>query len=101
MHPPLAKLIFALVGWLFDYDGNFFFDEIGHSFEGQNVPYAEMRAVSAICGSLIVILFYLILIELDFSLNVALIATSLVLLGKNDKIFKIQQYFFFFMFNSK
>lgn len=81
-------MIFALVGWLFDYDGRFVFDEVGHSFEGENVPYLEMRAVSAFSGSLIVIVFYLILIELDFSLNVALLATSLVLLGINNKILR-------------
>jgi dolichyl-phosphate-mannose--protein O-mannosyl transferase len=29
VHPPLVKLLFALVGWLTGYDGTFEFKEIG------------------------------------------------------------------------
>ena len=80
MHPPLAKLIFAFVGWIFNYEGNFIFEAIGKQYD-EKIPFVAMRSVSALCGSLTIVISYSILIELDFSLIVALLATSMLLFG--------------------
>lgn len=57
VHPPLGKLLFYLVAYLLNWDGDFEFDKIGDTFD-DNVPYLAMRAVSAFCGMLTVLLAY-------------------------------------------
>jgi len=42
VHPPLGKLLFAMVLSWSGYDGNFSFEKIGLYFE-QDVPYTAMR----------------------------------------------------------
>ena len=50
VHPPLAKLLITLFGWLAGYDGKFDFKEIGKDYLEPNVPYVAMRMLPAILG---------------------------------------------------
>ncbi|KAG5993392.1 hypothetical protein E4U43_003514, partial [Claviceps pusilla] len=54
VHPPLAKMLIALFGWLAGFDGNFDFKEIGKDYIEPGVPYVSMRLFPAICGVLLV-----------------------------------------------
>ena len=49
VHPPLAKLLFAAVGALGGFKGDFLFTNIGDVFP-PNVPYVLMRQLSAFMG---------------------------------------------------
>ena len=55
VHPPLAKLMITLFGWLAGFDGGFDFKEIGKDYLEPGVPYVAMRAFPAICGILLVL----------------------------------------------
>jgi dolichyl-phosphate-mannose-protein mannosyltransferase len=50
VHPPLAKMLIALTGWLAGFDGKFDFKEIGKDYLEPNVPYVAMRMFPAVCG---------------------------------------------------
>ncbi|PHH75845.1 hypothetical protein CDD82_4244 [Ophiocordyceps australis] len=50
VHPPLAKMLIALTGWLAGFDGNFDFKDIGKDYLEPGVPYVAMRLFPAICG---------------------------------------------------
>ncbi|PHH84662.1 hypothetical protein CDD83_1587 [Cordyceps sp. RAO-2017] len=50
VHPPLAKMLIALTGWLAGFDGNFDFKDIGKDYVEPGVPYVAMRLFPAVCG---------------------------------------------------
>ena len=79
VHPPFAKLLFALVGWLVGYNGEFFFDNIGDSYIEHNVPYVAYRALPALLGSLTIPIVFLIMWESGYSLPACVLASCLVL----------------------
>ncbi|KAJ4259590.1 Dolichyl-phosphate-mannose--protein mannosyltransferase 1 [Fusarium torreyae] len=54
VHPPLAKMLIALTGWLAGFDGSFDFKEIGKDYLEPGVPYVAMRMFPAICGILLI-----------------------------------------------
>ncbi len=54
VHPPLAKLLITLAGWLAGFDGEFDFKDIGKDYLEPGVPYVAMRLLPAICGVLAV-----------------------------------------------
>ncbi|KAI0688800.1 glycosyltransferase family 39 protein [Cerioporus squamosus] len=76
VHPPLAKLLITLAGWVFGYDGNFDFKDIAKVYE--NVPYVAMRMVPALMGVATVPLAYLTLRALDCRVTTALLASLLI-----------------------
>ncbi|KAF8632407.1 hypothetical protein AX17_004848 [Amanita inopinata Kibby_2008] len=76
VHPPLAKLLITLAGFLFGYDGRFEFSEIGKVYE--NVPYIAMRLLPATLGVATVPLAYLTLRGLDCRATTALLASLLI-----------------------
>jgi dolichyl-phosphate-mannose-protein mannosyltransferase len=53
VHPPLAKMLIALTGWLAGFDGSFDFKEIGKDYIEPGVPYVAMRMFPALCGLLL------------------------------------------------
>ncbi|KAK4200150.1 Dolichyl-phosphate-mannose-protein mannosyltransferase-domain-containing protein [Triangularia verruculosa] len=53
VHPPLAKLMITLFGYLAGFDGSFDFKEIGKDYIEPGVPYVAMRLFPAICGILL------------------------------------------------
>lgn len=57
VHPPLAKMLYALVASLAGFDGDFDFETIGKLYPS-STPYILMRSLSATCGALTVILLY-------------------------------------------
>ncbi|CCE64031.1 hypothetical protein TPHA_0G01950 [Tetrapisispora phaffii CBS 4417] len=57
VHPPLAKMSFALVGYLAGFNGIFEFNEIGDEYPF-DVPYYTMRLYSALTGVATVMLAY-------------------------------------------
>jgi len=79
VHPPFAKLLFAAVGYLVGYDGNFLFDNIGDDYITNQVPYVAYRALPAILGALTVSTVYLIMWESDYTVPACIIATAFVL----------------------
>ncbi|KMW66823.1 dolichyl-phosphate-mannose-protein mannosyltransferase, variant [Blastomyces gilchristii SLH14081] len=50
VHPPLAKMLIALVGYLAGFRGDFDFKEIGKDYLEPRVPYVAMRMLPAILG---------------------------------------------------
>ncbi|KAI9767736.1 MAG: hypothetical protein M1835_006993, partial [Candelina submexicana] len=61
VHPPLAKLLLTLAGWLAGFDGEFDFKDIGKDYLEPGVPYVAMRLLPAICGILTVPTIFLTL----------------------------------------
>ncbi|KAK4161459.1 glycosyltransferase [Cladorrhinum sp. PSN259] len=53
VHPPLAKLMITLFGYLAGFDGDFDFKDIGKDYLEPGVPYVAMRLFPAICGILL------------------------------------------------
>ncbi|KAL2009160.1 hypothetical protein VTN00DRAFT_7354 [Thermoascus crustaceus] len=61
VHPPLAKLLITLAGWLAGFDGDFDFKDIGKDYLEPGVPYVAMRMLPAIMGVLTVPIMFLTL----------------------------------------
>ena len=83
VHPPFGKLLFAFVGWLVGYDGDFKFENIGESYLKHNVPYLAYRSLPALLGSLTVPTVFLIMWESGYSLPGCVLAAGLVLLDNS------------------
>ncbi|PWN50026.1 putative PMT4-dolichyl-phosphate-mannose--protein O-mannosyltransferase [Violaceomyces palustris] len=79
VHPPLAKLLNALAGYLAGFDGKFEFDNIGDSYITNKVPYIKMRALPAIIGSLQVPLLYAIMRESGYPTTIGAFSACLLL----------------------
>lgn len=77
VHPPLAKLLITLAAFVFGYDGNFDFKDIGKPFEA-NVPYIAMRMVPALLGLFLIPITYLTLRALDCRATTALLGALFV-----------------------
>ncbi|KAL5488421.1 PMT1 [Sanghuangporus weigelae] len=77
VHPPLAKLLITLAAFIFGYDGNFDFKDIGKPYEA-NVPYVAMRMLPATLGLFLVPLTYLSLRALDCRATTALLGALFV-----------------------
>ncbi|THG94769.1 hypothetical protein EW026_g6769 [Hermanssonia centrifuga] len=76
VHPPLAKLLITLAGFIFGYDGNFDFKDIAKVYD--KVPYVAMRLVPAMLGVFTVPLAYLTLRALDCRATTALLASLFI-----------------------
>lgn len=61
VHPPLAKLLLTLAGWLAGFDGEFDFKDIGKDYLEPGVPYVAMRMLPAIFGVMTVSAMFLAL----------------------------------------
>jgi dolichyl-phosphate-mannose-protein mannosyltransferase len=61
VHPPLAKLLITLAGWLAGFDGEFDFKEIGKDYIEPGVPYVAMRLLPALMGVLTIPTIFLTL----------------------------------------
>lgn len=79
LHPPFAKLLIALVGYLVGYNGAFKFDNIGESYITNRVPYVAYRSLSATLGALTIPTVYLTMQESGYSLPACVLASALVL----------------------
>lgn len=78
VHPPLAKMLFAAVGLLGGFTGDFDFANIGDAFP-KTVPYVLMRAFPAVLGVATVFLCYLTLRSSGVRPAVAFLTASCLL----------------------
>ncbi|KAF2022211.1 glycosyltransferase family 39 protein [Aaosphaeria arxii CBS 175.79] len=79
VHPPLAKMLIALTGWLAGFDGSFDFKDIGKDYLEPGVPYVAMRLFPAICGVLTIPTMFLTLKASGCRTTTAALGASLVL----------------------
>lgn len=79
VHPPLAKLLFAAVGALGGFKGDFSFENIGDVFP-PNVPYILMRQLSAFMGVGTVLFLYFTLRATGCKQSVALFTSALLII---------------------
>lgn len=66
LHPPLAKMLIAFIGYLSGYDGSFKFDEIGNSYVQNPAPYLQYRCFNALLGTMTVPIMFNTLKEFNF-----------------------------------
>lgn len=81
VHPPLAKMLIALTGWLAGFDGNFDFKDIGKDYLEPAVPYVSMRLFPAICGILLVPCMFFTLKTVGCRTMTAAMGASLIIFG--------------------
>ena len=81
VHPPLAKLLLTLAGWLAGFDGEFDFKDIGKDYLEPGVPYVAMRLLPAIMGVLTVPTIFLTLKASGCRTTTAAMGAGLVIFG--------------------
>ncbi len=86
VHPPLAKMLIALAGWLAGFNGDFDFKEIGKDYLEPGVPYVAMRLFPAICGILLVPITFLTLKAVGCRTATAALGASLIVFGKSTSL---------------
>ncbi|KAJ6115030.1 Dolichyl-phosphate-mannose--protein mannosyltransferase 1 [Penicillium sp. IBT 16267x] len=79
VHPPLAKMLLTLAGWLAGFDGEFDFKDIGKDYLEPGVPYVAMRMLPAIMGVLTVSLMFLTLKASGCRSSTAVMGASVVI----------------------
>lgn len=78
VHPPLAKMLFAVVSWLAGFDGDFDFKDIGKDYLAPGVPYVAMRLMPALLGVALVPTAFLTLRASGCSQIIAVMASLLI-----------------------
>ena len=79
VHPPLAKLLITLAGWLAGFDGNFDFKDIGKDYLEPKVPYVWMRMLPATLGILTIPTMFLTLKALGCKTVTATLGAALLI----------------------
>ncbi|KAF8931820.1 hypothetical protein BGZ58_007386 [Dissophora ornata] len=79
VHPPLAKMLIALTGWLFGLNPSFDFKEIGMDYIEPNVPYVPMRVMCGLMGVAVVPMAFYTVRNSGHSLHASALAALLVL----------------------
>ena len=82
VHPPLAKMLIALFGWLAGFDGSFDFKDIGKDYLEPGVPYVAMRLFPAICGVITIPSMFLTLKAIGTRSTTAAMGAALLTFGK-------------------
>ena len=83
VHPPLAKLLLTLAGWLAGFDGEFDFKDIGKDYVEPGVPYVAMRMLPAIMGVMTVPMIFLTLKAAGCKTMIATMGAGLLIFGMN------------------
>ncbi|KAL9554762.1 hypothetical protein PS6_003220 [Mucor atramentarius] len=99
VHPPLAKMMMALVSWIAGYNGQFNFKEIGSEYPS-SMPYTAVRALGSLLGCLVVPLAYLTIRNAGHS-RIAGAITALAIcfengLITNGRLILLESYLLFF-----
>nr|WOG36210.1 uncharacterized protein [Candida metapsilosis] len=84
VHPPLAKMLFAAIGSIGGFNGDFEFKKIGDKFP-ETVPYVFMRQFPALLGVATVVLCYLTLRQSGVRPIISFV-TGLLLLIENSNV---------------
>jgi dolichyl-phosphate-mannose-protein mannosyltransferase len=79
VHPPLAKLLITLAGWLAGYDGEFDFKDIGKDYLAPGVPYVAMRLLPAILGVMTIPIMFLTLKAAGCKTRTAVLGSGLLI----------------------
>ncbi|KAL2831215.1 Dolichyl-phosphate-mannose-protein mannosyltransferase-domain-containing protein [Aspergillus cavernicola] len=79
VHPPLAKLLITLAGWLAGFKGDFDFKEIGKDYLEPGVPYVAMRMLPAIMGVFTVPIMFLTLKATSCRTSTAVLGAGAIL----------------------
>jgi dolichyl-phosphate-mannose-protein mannosyltransferase len=85
VHPPLAKMLIALTGWLAGFDGSFDFKEIGKDYVEPGVPYVAMRMFPAICGILLAPTMFLSLKAVGCRTVTAALGSLFIVFGMSSR----------------
>ncbi len=83
VHPPLAKLLLTLAGWLAGFDGEFDFKDIGKDYLEPGVPYVAMRMFPALCGVLLAPTIFLTLKAAGCRTTTAAMGACLIVFGED------------------
>lgn len=86
VHPPLAKLLITLAGWLAGFDGEFDFKDIGKDYLEPGVPYVAMRMLPAILGVLTIPLMFLTLRASGCRTITAVLGAGVVIFGMPPRL---------------
>ncbi|KAI8377587.1 glycosyltransferase family 39 protein [Radiomyces spectabilis] len=78
VHPPLAKMLIALVAKLSGFDGSFDFKDIGKDYIEPGVPYVPMRVFCGLLGVLVVPICYLTMRGAGHSVAAGIVAALMV-----------------------
>ena len=81
VHPPLAKLLLTLAGWLAGFDGEFDFKDIGKDYLEPGVPYVAMRLLPALMGVMTVPMIFLTLKAAGCRTMTAAMGAGMVIFG--------------------
>ena len=81
VHPPLAKLLITLAGWLAGFNGDFDFKDIGKDYVEPGVPYVAMRLLPAIMGILTIPTMFLTLKAAGCRSLTAAMGSALLIFG--------------------
>lgn len=81
VHPPLAKLLLTLAGYLAGFDGEFDFKDIGKDYLEPGVPYVAMRLLPAIMGVMTVPMIFLTLKATGCRTMTATLGAGMVIFG--------------------
>jgi dolichyl-phosphate-mannose-protein mannosyltransferase len=87
VHPPLAKLLLTLAGWLAGFDGEFDFKDIGKDYVEPGVPYVAMRLLPAVCGILLVPTIFLTLKAAGCRTWTAFMGALLIVFGREPHVY--------------
>ncbi|KAF9900391.1 hypothetical protein EC991_007431 [Linnemannia zychae] len=79
VHPPLAKMLIALTGWIFGLNPSFDFKEIGMDYLEPKVPYVAMRMMCGLMGVAVVPMAFYTIKNSGHSLHASILAAVLVL----------------------
>ncbi|KAI8993205.1 Dolichyl-phosphate-mannose-protein mannosyltransferase-domain-containing protein [Pilobolus umbonatus] len=99
IHPPLSKLLIFLVAWISGFDGYFRFELIGDKYPS-NVPYTQMRSLSALFGAFVIPIIYLTLRDNRHSHLAAILAAVAVCFENgyitNNRLILLDSFLVFF-----
>ena len=92
VHPPLAKLLITLAGWLAGFNGDFDFKDIGKDYVEPGVPYVAMRLLPALMGVMTVPTIFLTLKAAGCRTMTAAMGAGLIIFGiaPSQKLSKVE-----------
>ena len=82
VHPPLAKLLITLAGWLAGFNGDFDFKDIGKDYLEPGVPYVAMRLLPALLGVMTIPMMFLTLKAVGCRTTTAVMGAGLLIFGR-------------------